>query len=282
MPIATASCWSRRGCWALVFVVRPTNGLFLLVFAIPLLRDGRLIRYGLYLLGPGLLYGLYNHAVYGSPWRTGYADIRTDLVSEVFSQHFGFYLWQTLAQCTPLLVALALWGLRPWSWEKLFYALWFAAFLFFYSFWRSGGDRWWWSRFLLPGFPAIFLLAALGLQRVREQWCASAPWRDRRVVALFAAIALVPVWQVYFGWSQHDLWKRNKGHDYYEITQRIEAVVPPHSMVGSVEFTGAFRIYTGLTGYISVFDSTPDLIIEGLQQSVTSTSWSSRGITPTR
>ncbi|MSU69208.1 MAG: hypothetical protein EXS39_00215 [Opitutaceae bacterium] len=251
------------------FCVRPTNVLFLVPFLLPLLRDRRLIRYGLYLFGPVLLYGLYNHALYGSPWRTGYADIRMDLASEVFPQHFGFYLKQTLWQCSPLIIALALWGLRPWSWEKLFYVLWFGIFLFFYCFWRSGGDRWWWTRFLLPGYPPIFLLAAAGFGRLRDGLRAGghAPGRlDWRVILLFSPIALLPVWETVFGWRQHDLWKLNKGHDYYEVTQRVAALVPPGSLVGSVEFAGSFRLYTQLTPFVSVYDSALPLITEGLRR----------------
>ncbi len=257
--------------WLLGFglSVRPTNVLFLVVFALPLLRDRRLVRYGLYLVLPGILYGLYNYQIYGSPWRTGYTDFRYDMMHEVFQQHFGFYLKQTLLQCTPLILVLALWGLKPWTREKLFYLLWFASFLIFYSFWKSGGDRWWWSRFLLPGFPPLFFLAAIGLQHARS-WLAARSgrpaWRDGRVVALFALIALLPAWDIYYGWNQHDVWKRNKVHDYYEVTQRVAALVPGNSFVGSVEFVGAFRVYTTLTGYVSVFDTTPELIMEGFRQ----------------
>src|SRR5882724_9611119 len=249
--------------------VRPTNALFLVGFALPLLRDRRLIRYGLYLILPGILYGIYNYRIYGSPWRTGYNDISYDLLRAVFPQHFGFYLWQTLAQCTPLIVALALWGLKPWTREKLFYLLWFASFLVFYSFWKPGGDRWWWSRFLLPGYPPVFFLAASGFQRVRDGLVprATVPaWRNGRVIALFALIALLPAWEIYFGWNQHDLWKRNRVRDYYEVTQNVAALVPARSLIGSVEFTGAFRVYTRLTGYVSVFDTTPELIMEGFRQ----------------
>ena len=251
------------------FCVRPTNVLFLAVFLLPLARDRRLIRYGLYLAGPVLLYGLYNYAIYGSPLRTGYSDIRTDLTPEVFRQHFGFYLWYTLAQCTPVLIALALWGLRPFTREKLFQVLWFAVFLFFYCFWLSGGDRWWWTRFLLPGYPAIFLLAACGFARLRDRWRdvpVAAGARNWRVILLFAAVAVLPMWQIHFGRSQQDLWERNKGHGYHDIVLRVAAAVPADSFVGSVEFGGSFRVYTSLTGFVSVFDTTPGLVREAFRQ----------------
>jgi hypothetical protein len=252
------------------FCVRPTNVFFVAAFLPILLRDRRVIRYGLYLIVPGLLYAWYNYAVYGSPVRTGYGDFRYDLTREVFAAHLGFYLWQTVKQFSPVVIALALWGLRPLGREKLFYALWFAVFILFYSFWRSGGGAWWWTRFVLPGYPPLFLLAAIGFDQLRKSWSAradaSAPGRDWRVPVLFAVAALLPVWEITFGWRQHDLWKTDKGHDYYEITQRVAALVPPHSFVGSVEFAGSFRLYTGLTPYVSVYDSALPLIAEGLHR----------------
>jgi hypothetical protein len=252
------------------FSVRPTNVLFLAVLLLPLARDRRLIRYGLYLLGPALLYGFYNYTIFGRPWRTGYDDIRTFLTSTVFLEHIGFYLGQTLLQCTPLLIVLAWWGLRPWSREKLFYVLWSATFFFFYCFWFFGRGRWWWVRFLLPGYPPIFLLAAMGFSRIRDRLISQAPglgWRSWRVTALFASIALLlPAWGIIFTWNQHDIWKRDKGHDYYEITQRVAALVPPDSFVGSVEFAGSFRLYTSLTGFVSVYEHVPELVTEAFRQ----------------
>lgn len=251
------------------FSVRPTNVLFLAVLVVLLLRDRRLIRYGLYLLGPVLLYSLYNYKIYGSPFRTGYADFRTDLVAAVFPQHFGFYLWFTLAQFTPVLIGLALWGLRPFSREKLFLVLWFAALLVFYSFWLSGGDRWWWTRFLLPAYPALFVLAACGFSRLRERWHQTAinpPWRDRRIVVLFAAVALLPLWEIGFGWRQKDLWQLHKGHGYYDIVEHVAALVPADSYVGSVEFSGSFHVYTQITGFVSMMDSATNVAREGLRQ----------------
>ena len=251
------------------FAVRPTNVLFFVVFLIPLARDRRLIRYGLYLVAPVALYAVYNYFIYGNPLRTGYSDIRTDLTSEVFTQHFGFYLWYTLAQFTPVILVLAVWGLRPFSLEKLFQVLWFAVFLFFYCFWRSGGDRWWWTRFLLPGYPPLFLFGAIGFARLRDQWrsrAVNSAGPDRRVILLFAAVAVLPVWQVAFGRSQHDLWNYNKGHSYHDVVLDVAAKVPARSFVGSIEFSGAFNTYTSLTGFISAYDNAPDVVREAFRQ----------------
>ncbi len=249
--------------------VRPTNFLYLLVFAVVLLRDRQLIRYGLGMLLPGAIYGLYNYFLFGAPWRTGYFDIRGDLVTEVFFPHLGFYLWQVLLQFSPLVLLLCCWGFRKPRSEKIFYVAWFAVFLFFYCFWRSGGDRWWWTRFLLPGFAPIFLLSALGFSRVRaliDQRLAASPRRFAALTALFVLIGITPVYYFKFGLYQKDLWSTNKGIAYYQVVKETERTVPPGSYVGSVEFAGSFRLYTGLYSYVSVHDNSPKLVEYVLSQ----------------
>jgi hypothetical protein len=254
--------WS---AFALTFAlcVRPTNALYLPVFAVVLLRDRRLIRYGLGLLLPGVLYGFYNYSLYGAPWRTGYFDILPDLVAGVFVPHLGFYLGQILLQFSPLVLLLCVWGFRqPWG-EKIFFVAWFAVFLLFYCFWRSGGDAWWYTRFLLPGFTPVFLLSALGFHRVRtliEERLAAGPRRRAAQIALFVLVGVTPVYYFKFGLDQHDLWSTNKGYAYYEIVKETEKTVPPGSYVGSVEFAGSFRLYTSLGSYVSVHDNSPKLV----------------------
>lgn len=268
--VATSYWLYRRGqvfwsAFALTYAlcVRPTNALYLLVFAVVLLRDRRLVRYGLCLLLPGAIYGIYNYSLYGAPWRTGYFDIRYDLVAGVFVPHLGFYLWQVFVQFSPLVLLLCCWGFRKPRDEKIFFIAWFAVFLLFYCFWRSGGDRWWWTRFLLPGFTPVFLLSALGFSRVRtliEERRAAGPRRLAAQAALFVLLGLTPVYYIKFGLRQKDLWLTNKGIDYYQVVKETEKNVPPGSYVGSVEFAGSFRLYTGLGSYVSVHENSPKLV----------------------
>jgi hypothetical protein len=250
--------------------VRPTNGLFLVVFAVPLLRDRKLIRYGLCLLLPGLVYGYYNYRFFGAPWRTGYADIRTDLVPGLFFPHLDFYLQQIFLQFSPLVLLLALGGFTRPRGEKFFFLAWFAAFLLFYSFWRSGGsDRWWWCRFLLPGFAPGFLLSALGFSRVRtwlDERLAAGPRRLAAHLVLFAVIGVTPVYYVKFGLAQRDLWSTNKGRDYYQVVKLTEKIVPPGGYVGSVEFAGSHRLYTQLGSFCTMHDNSPKLVAHLLAQ----------------
>ena len=249
--------------------IRPTNALLLPLWLIPLVRDRRLWRFALWFCVPAAIYGIYNHLVYGAPWRTGYLDISYDLVAEVFPQHLGFYLGQTVAQLTPLVLLLGLLGLRRLRSEAVFYLLWFAVPVLFYCFWRSGGDRWWWTRFILPGLPPLYFLGAAGLHRVPEllaQRLASSSLRRALYAGLTVVLALLPVYYVWFGLNQRDLWTKHKGEDYYQIVRQTEALVPPQSVVGSVEFSGSFRIYTRLGSFLSVHENAPTLVAALLQR----------------
>ncbi len=247
----------------LSFTVRPTNALYLLAFALPLLRDRHLIRYGLYLVLPGVLYAIYNQAVYGAPWRTGYSDLNYDLTSDFFSSHLLFYLQETLRQFTLPLLLLGLFGLNRPRAEKSFYLVWFGLFLGFYCFWRSGGDRWWWTRFLLPGYAPLFFISAIGFARIRH-WLAlkfKSPRAQVRVHAvLLGVLVLLPFHYISYGENAHDLWLKHRGSEYAEVARHIESLAPPGSYVGSVEFGGALRIYTKLASFVSLHENSPALV----------------------
>ena len=249
---------------ALVFAicVRPVNGLYLLPFAVVLLRDGRAIRYGLFMLLPATLYGLYNQILFGAPWRTGYSGFDYDLITGVFTEHLGFYSWQTTLQLSPLLLLFIPWGFRRPRGEAVFLAAWFAIYLLFYCFWRSGSGSWWWTRFLLPGYPPLFLLAARGFGEIRELLGRKFSGSRRAIVlgALFGLTALVPAYFIQFGAYQRDLWSTHKGYIYYQAVQETAGVVPAGSYVGSVELAGAFRLYSPLRSFVSVHGNAPALV----------------------
>lgn len=246
------------------FSVRPTNVLYLLAFGFVLLRDRKLIRYGLYLVLPCAIYAFYNHVTFGAPWRTGYLDMRSAFTTAVFAPQLAFYSWQIFIQFGPLVLLLVLVGLRQPRAPRLFLAAWFAIFLLFYAFYTGGAtDRWWWTRFLLPGFGPLFMLAAIGFSRVRtwiDAQFASHPRRIGLQVALFALIAAMPAYYVWFGFYQRDLWSTNKGVAYHDVVQTVEKTVPAGSYIGSVEFTGAFRLYSQLGSYVSVNDNATKLV----------------------
>lgn len=247
------------------FGVRPTNILFLLALAWPLWRERRLVRYGLWLAVPCVLFALYNHLVYGAPWRTGYTGMGNDLQPEVFQSHFLFYLRETLRQCGWPVIALAALGLTVRHRDRWICVVWFVPFLVFYAFWWAGGDRWWWTRFLLPAYGAIFILAALGLARLRDTVQRLLPnpaWRPVAAAVLLGALALTPLYYLKLTRREGDVWVRLKGVEYLEAVHRIGLVAPPGSYVGSIEFGGALRLYSDLQPFLSTFPTSPDLVAE--------------------
>ena len=245
------------------FMIRPSNALAMLAFTPLLLHDRQLWRFSCWLALPVSLHALYNTLVFGRPWRTGYGHIGGAFSSEVFGPQFSFYCQQTLLQVGPLLLLLALLGLRRPSWEKATWIGWFLTFFVAYSFWRSGHDRWWWTRYLLPGYGALFVLAACGLAELQSSARTLAVWAWRAAAVL---LALTPIYYVHFGLEQRDLWIRDRAHEYFDLTQEVARLVPPGSYVGSVEFSGAFRLYSpGIVSFLSTHANAPAVVKKALE-----------------
>lgn len=251
--------------FGLSIAVRPTNVLFFVALAVLFRFERRWWRLALHLILPCALYATYNTLIYGAPWRTGYGNVVQNLSPEIVPAYLSFYLKTTWTMITPVIVLLALVALRDWSREKLSLLLWLFVFMVFYAFWRGGGiDRWWWSRFVLPGFPALFLLAADGFERCRlglGRWRWGPTWGT---AVLFIAVLVLPFYYVWFGRSHHDLWLRTTGDINHHIVTDVAARVPAGSLVGSAEHASTFRLYTPLISFIPVHAKAPDLIAEAL------------------
>ena len=229
--------------------IRPTNLLFLLPLAPGLIKKRQWLRFGCHFLFPASLYGIFNWITYGAPWRFGYGSILKDLSISVFFPHLLFYLKEITVQFTPLLVILALVALGKKVTDSWFYGSWMLVFLLFYGFWTSGGDVWWWTRFLLPSFPALFILAALGLKTILAT--ADQKWKipPRFGTSLLSLVtAVLVIYFVSFGNSQ-GVYRTDKGFEYYDLSKKVAGLVPPGSLVGSFELSGPIRLYTDLESF---------------------------------
>ncbi len=239
-------------------MIRPTNVLYGLVFLPVLLKETwknkQWIKFALYFAVPVSLYCIYNWQVYGLPWKTGYADFSDHLLTSVFFNHLGFFIKEILIQFTPFLVIFALLAFRKKNQDSLFYVGWFLIFLIFYSFWRSGGDTWWWTRFLLPAFPALFFLAAQGLKNLltfiqsKRQ-----PAKPIINISLTIFTGIIIIYFVIYGFNHGDIWKKNKGKIFYDVSQSIGEAVPANSFVGAIEFSGCIKLYTGIETFSSSY-----------------------------
>jgi hypothetical protein len=239
-------------------VVRPTNVLYCLIFLPMLLKetwkDKQWIKFGLYFAVPVSLYGIYNWLLYGLPWKTGYTDFSDHLLTSVFFNHLVFYIKEIIIQFTPFLVIFALLVIWKKNKDLLFYAGWFLIFLIFYSFWRSGGDTWWWTRFLLPAWPALFFLAALGLKNLSTFIQSKGkPAKSLVNISLTLLTTVIIIYFVIYGFNHGDIWEKNKGKIYYDTSKAIAEAVPANSFVGSIEFSGCIRLYTGIETFNSSY-----------------------------
>jgi hypothetical protein len=256
-------------CLGFSVAVRPTNLFFILILLPLLIKKHQWLRFGLHLLIPASLYGAFNWIIYGVPWRFGYGNISYDLTHTVFFPHLVFYLKEIVVQFTPVLAILALFALVRKTRYSWFYGLWFLFFLIFYSFWRAGGDLWWWMRFLLPALPALFILAALGLKRILDT--TEKKWRKLSHKTATLLITLVTIamlmYFVQYG-KKNDVYINNKGYDYAYLSNAVGKLVPPGSLVGAFEISGALRIYANVEPFNWHNFDVPDLIKESLGKNI--------------
>jgi hypothetical protein len=229
--------------------VRPSCVLFFIVFLPLIFRKKKFWSFCFSTLIVGSLYGLYNWTVFGKPWITGYGKFADELTGTVFFHHFLYYGKTILFLVTPLLLIPALLTLvrrKPHSW---FYFSWLASFWIFYSFWKAGGDSWWYLRFLLPGLPALFILSAIGMQDIRERLLA---WKPRWQPRLNAAAVMILLFMLpyYNDFSKRNLvFSADKGEMYYQASKAMQSMVPPDALVGGLEMSGPIRLYTGLESF---------------------------------
>jgi len=254
---------------AFSLAVRPTDLLYCLIFLPVLIRDKKWFKFGCYFAIPAFFYGLYNWFIYGAPWQTGYMSAAESFSSASFFPHLLFYARETFFQMTPFLILPALFALFRMSKERLFYASWFLIFFVFYCFWVPGGDCWWWTRFLLPGYPALFLLAALGFNdlwaimqsKKKMKW----KYAPRSTVAAFILLGIIlGGYFINYGFHHQNIWEKNKGKFYYDITQKISNSISQNSYVGTIEFSGAIRLYTPITSFYLAHSNTKYLITNRL------------------
>lgn len=254
---------------ALAIAVRPTNALFVGPFALLGRLDRAHLRLAGHLALAGAVYGAYNIWLYGAPWRTGYGDVASGLQSALLPSHLAFFLRESWHVLSPVIVILAALGLAPLHRRKLALLLWPAILALFYACWDAGGiDRWWWTRFLMPGLPMVFLLAADGFERLRAWWTARAAPIRRRLVAnvLVGVIALLPVYYVMFGLGRRDLWQRDTGLVNHEVVAKVARLAPPGSLVGTIEHASTCLLETDLVPFSPIDDSALRLVTRALAE----------------
>jgi hypothetical protein len=222
-------------CAAASVWVRPSNVLlgFALFAALwgagaPLKRLAWCAMGGAVIIAPLLL---WNARRYGSPFRTGYGDIDGMLAWRNFPSHSVHYLLWTAAILTPLVWIGAIYSLVRARRERvhLVLALWFWPFYIFYVFYGPY-ETWWYTRFLLPAYPALILSTIYAARAVGR--CA--------LIATFCAMAVTSVYLI----VHWDLLNFREGESIYPNAVRwAEAEIPQDAVVITMQFSGARKYY---------------------------------------
>jgi hypothetical protein len=238
VPLAIVpGCWFLRRAWA---------G-----------RDYRsLVR--LFVFGSGVVLactavGGVNAMWYGSPLQSGYGPLREyyDL-GYVWLNIKQYSEWlvrsQTLFIAIALLVPASVFMARGWRGadgrrEARAYAISLLCFVgavaLSYLFYTPY-DAWWYLRFLLPAFPALFVLLALTLGSLVQFLPESL-----RVPLATAAIALV-AWRTLTFAERQGVWLFREGERKYAVVgDYVSRRLPEEAVVLAVQHSGSIRYYSG-------------------------------------
>jgi 4-amino-4-deoxy-L-arabinose transferase-like glycosyltransferase len=213
--------------------VRPSNILLAIPLAVAMqfrMRD--LLRFTLGALPLGVLLMIFNAAMYGSPFTTGYGSITENL-----SLHSPCFHDQTLwlvKLLTPLMLPgglLVIFDRRADAWRhRALLPVWFGVYLIFYSLWPVC-DAWWYSRFLLPAIPALILGMLIVLRG----------WPKVATVAVLVVVAMCVR-----DWEKFHILRIDDDQVIYPRSIAVaERVLPRNALVVSGLLSGAFMNYSG-------------------------------------
>jgi len=236
--------------------VRP-NLAPLIVFPCALLvvstAEDRIRRAITYLAGSvpfATFVALLNQRLYGSALASGYGDT-VSLFSVDYAGvnaiQFSSWLWDTQGPLVFLFVVAPLvrWVQRRadngagWSATSPLVLLGFVAGVFACYLLYTPFHAWWFLRFVLPAFPAIFALASDAV------WVGSARFGPAARAAVMLVFTLVSVdWSVRFTKAQGVLDLGNGEQKYADVGRFIARELPPNAVVIAVLHSGSVRYYS--------------------------------------
>lgn len=229
-------------------LVRPTNLLFLPVALWVLRSNHQRRRLGCWLLVVMGIGAAYYLGLYASPLPWPYLAVNLETLGPSGLLHQPAYLgWSVLASFWPAL-ALAVPAVIQRPRHAAPQLVWFGLFFLFYCLWTPRVQEA--ARFILPGAPALFVLAARGAVVVS----AFRSWLWLPLVALGLLLNL-PILYV------KGLLVRMPARRYADVPREVAAVVPNDSLVGAYNYAGPLRLYAGIEsvqyphgGSLRVFD----------------------------
>jgi 4-amino-4-deoxy-L-arabinose transferase-like glycosyltransferase len=233
--------------FGVAFLVRPTNVLLLAPLAFCLRLKPKVIL--LFMLG-GLplaaIFFAYNFAAFGNLLQTGYGAISLQefVTTSGLTTRFKHYLFWVMMTMSPLLLVgwAGVAADRRVEWrDRALLIAWFGVFIIFYACY-SVYDAWWYTRFLLPAYPALILGALLTTRDLPAVF----PETHRRL-RLAAGLALLAV-ALGFAWHYDrvfEVFRVGKEQAIHAESSRwAGARLPAQSVVVASEMSGALKFYT--------------------------------------
>jgi hypothetical protein len=236
-------------------LIRPPNALLLfpIFFAMPISIKS-LIRFGLGGLPTAVLFCLYNSAAYGSPFEVGHAAAgQYDLFKfTLFTTHLSQFVYWISILMSPL--ALFSWIAtvvnKSVHWrDRCLIISWFAGFYLFWCFYDIEYDydgAWWYTRYLLPGVPAVILGFLLIIRYISDLFISSTDNGAIRATAKFLApLLLLPVFLTSASRVHlYNLYDSGVGQEEMKkATQWAGKIMPEKSVVVSADYSGTVPYY---------------------------------------
>jgi hypothetical protein len=231
-------------------LVRPTNAILLAPLAVALpLRPKTWLSFMAGAVPPAIFLLAYNAALFGSPWATGYGSIPSSGMAWANfpdrARHYGYWIARLLTPLLPLGWAALIADRRRPLRDRAILISWFGAFFLFYCFY-SVYEEWWYTRFLLPGVPALILGATVVARDLVLPSGRSRPksWAAAVAVVLLAVVLFVEL----------DFDEKRRVHRFYKgeriypsACEMARRRVPQNAIVASMQMSGALHYYTPIT-----------------------------------
>jgi hypothetical protein len=248
VALRSGRCRTAGLVFGLSLMVRPMNLLF---FAPALLLLPRRFRSLLefsatFTLGALVSAGTEFH-VWGALLSPTYRDDARHFMVGYFPRQFPGYARQTALHLGPVLGLGLLQGVKAPR-KSAPELVWLAAFILIYPFAGPVDIDWTRQRFILPAYPAAFVLAARGAMDVL--WVLQG--RSRRAAtfgALGAALAAL-VWGAFGVGRSLRLGALQVHPDHDANSDLVTTHLPQNALVGAVEYSGALRLYGGLETFV--------------------------------
>ncbi len=247
----------------LSLLVRPTNVLFLPALMWSARERGKLRSLILWFAAAASCLAVYIYVQFGGPSAVPYGINIHEIGPGALTAKLSFFGRTTLAMLWPLLIPAACAAVVGFR-RNVPLLLWLFAFVLFLSTWEPSIEAWWEVRFLLPAYPAIFLLAGDGIGLAGRRALAKWP-RGIRSMYVIAAVAFIVTVCCMARFSHNEgVYRANFDESYYLDTLEMSKRLPGNSLVGALDFTGPLRLYGGIESFSWRHPAAAELINHGI------------------